>query len=43
MDVDHGYCRGPFQLPSTRVFKDFCEVVVKRYCLDGLVTKAKVG
>jgi len=33
---------GPFWLPGTRLFSDFCKTVVHRYCLDGLVMPAKV-
>jgi hypothetical protein len=35
--------RGPFQLPGTTLFRDFCASCIKRYALDGIVRKARVG
>jgi hypothetical protein len=34
--------RGPFQLPGTQLFRDFCASCIKRYCLEGAVQKARV-
>jgi hypothetical protein len=34
---------GPFAVPGTRLFEDFCRDLVHRYCLEGLVTQDKVG
>ncbi len=37
--------RGPFELPGTRLFADFCREVVRRYCLDepGVVQQGRVS
>lgn len=35
--------RGPFQLPGSQLFRDFCASCIKRYALDGIVRKARVG
>lgn len=37
--------RGPFELPGTRLFADFCREVVRRYCLDepGVVQQGMVS
>jgi hypothetical protein len=34
---------GPFAVPGTKLFEDFCKDLVHRYCLDGLVMQDKVG
>ncbi|KAG2484079.1 hypothetical protein HYH03_017098 [Edaphochlamys debaryana] len=34
--------RGPFDLPGTRLFADFSRDVVRRYCLDAVLRRAKV-
>jgi hypothetical protein len=41
IDASFDY-RGPFKLPGTGIFRDFCASCTKRYCLDGVVLKAKV-
>ncbi len=33
---------GPFAVPGSRLFADFCRDLVHRYCLEGLVTQDKV-
>ena len=33
---------GPYEVPSTVLFKEFCEGVVRRYGLGGVVRKGKV-
>jgi hypothetical protein len=34
--------RGPFLLPGTQLFSDFCASCIQRYCLEGVVQKARV-
>jgi hypothetical protein len=33
---------GPFLLPGTKLFTDFCGTIVHRYALDSIVVKNKV-
>lgn len=42
MEASHDF-RGPFALPGASLFRDFCHTCIKRYCLDGLVTRGKVS
>lgn len=37
--------RGPFWLPGTRLFSDYCAACLHRYCLteSGVLRKGKVG
>jgi hypothetical protein len=34
---------GPFAVPGSKLFEDFCRDLVHRYCLDNVVAQDKVG
>jgi hypothetical protein len=47
MPLEHiDKCRefsGPFAVPGARLFEDFCQDLVHRYCLEGTVVQDKVS